>query len=89
MVTQIDRIDRSEIEQFLKLQGKCLSEIEQVVIGDASLIDIICDWCERNQIEIEAVAAFILDSKNVGLKNKIQAEGETLRFLKPVRRLAI
>jgi hypothetical protein len=83
------KIDKIEIEQFLKVQIKFLNEIEKLVVGEASLIDIICSWAEKNNVEVEAIAAFILDSKNVALRNRIQAEGEKLRFLKPIRRIAI
>ena len=50
-------------------------------------MDAILHYCERNDIEIEAVAQYI--RKNLVLKAKIQEEAEELNFLQKTARLPI
>ena len=73
-------INNSEIDFY--------AEIEKSVIeANLSYIESITNWVEKRDIEIENIASFI--KKNQGLKNKIQAEAETLKLLKRTIRLPL
>jgi hypothetical protein len=50
-------------------------------------IDAIVIWCERNNLEIETAAYWI--KKDPVMKLKIQAEAETLNYLKKGARLPV
>ena len=50
-------------------------------------IDAVVYWCEKNNVEVEAAAAFI--KKDPVFKSKIEAEAENLNILKKAARLPL
>lgn len=63
-------------------------EIEKMTRnGTVDIIDAICHYCSKNNIDIETAAAVI--KKDAVLRSKIQIEAENLNILKPSARLPI
>ena len=66
------------------------SKLETLIsnIGDGdSYIDTIIDWCEKNDIPIDSVAASI--KRNPLLLMKLQEEAEYLNFIKKTKKLPL
>lgn len=63
-------------------------EIERLTKGGkAGIIDAICHWCEKNDVDVETVASLI--KKDAVLRAKIQVEAENLNILKGSAKLPI
>jgi hypothetical protein len=51
------------------------------------IIDFICDWADRHGVAVQSCSEFI--KKSPTLLAKMTVAAESLRFLKPVRKLQI
>lgn len=59
---------------------KFIKEIERLVVDyKIDYMDAVVHFCEKNSIEIEAVASII--RSNLRIKSKLQDEAENLNFL--------
>lgn len=65
----------------LDISNNFFSEVESLVRStDNAYIDVICSWCEKNNVELEIVAKIIQD--NPAWLAKVQLEAEDLNFIK-------
>jgi hypothetical protein len=65
-------------------------EIEKLVRrgkGEVDYIDAVIDYCEKNKLDVEAIAAQIRNGTN--LKAKIQESAENLNYLPKTTRLPV
>lgn len=70
------------------LEETFYTDIEFLVkSSNNSYLDCIIHWCEEKGIEIEYIAPLI--TKNLGMRAKLQGEGEKLNFLKKTTRVPI
>jgi hypothetical protein len=75
-------------EKFDSLQERFYSEVASMVAQpDTSYIDLIIHWAKTNGIQVESCSEWIL--KDPAMLVQVQAAAESLRFLKPVRRVKI
>jgi hypothetical protein len=61
--------------------------IEEMIDGGSSLLDSILEYCEKNSLEVEAVAPFI--QNNSKLLSILREESEENNLITPVSRLPI
>lgn len=67
---------------------KFIKEINKIVSRNGSdYMDAVIHFCEKNNLEIEAVASMI--KNNVNMKSKLQAQAEELNFLPKRARLPL
>lgn len=65
-----------------------LAEIDELCRDkEVTFMDAVLHYCEKNNIEIESVAAYI--RKNVVLKARLQEEAEILNYMPKTTRLPI
>ena len=64
-----------------------MKEIQSYIEGGSTYIDAICEYAERNQIEIEVVGEII--RRSPVLKSCVQTEAEDLRMIEPISRLPV
>ena len=70
------------------IKQQFIEEIETICKNHkVEYIDAIVMWCDKNNIEVEAAAAWV--KKDSSLKSKVQAEAEDLNILKRGARLPI
>lgn len=67
---------------------KLYTEIETLVSKHGlDYIDAILHYCEKNQLEVEAVASMVKNSSKI--KSQVQMEAEDLHYLPKTARLPI
>jgi mevalonate kinase len=72
----------------VKTSSEFAREIEQLVKNHSlEYMDAVLHYCEKNEIEIESIAALV--RANQTLKSKIQIEAEDLNFLPRSARLPL
>lgn len=72
----------------VKTSSEFAREIEQLVKRHSlEYMDAVLHYCEKNEIEIESIAALV--RANQTLKSKIQIEAEDLNFLPRSARLPL
>lgn len=80
-------------KEEIKVNGIIVStefvkKIEEIASSaGGSYIDVIVDYCSKNNIELETAAAIIKSSPLI--KSKVQLEGEQLNILQKTARLPI
>lgn len=73
---------------LVNIEEKFFAEvIKAIKEPNANLLDIIIEWAEDNDVEVEYVASLV--QKNLVLKSRLQIEAENLHFLKKTVRLPI
>jgi len=62
-------------------------DVDKMCNNSVDYIDAVITWCERNNVDVEAIANII--KKDPVIKSKLQADAENLNFLKGGAKLPI